>query len=92
MRSGGSGPNKPLIVLISFRSRSGADHPLEFLAWCLSVLFYRRASRFIEFQTKVAHTCFCFVRIKMPLFMCCFARSPVRFCEFSFTDLICPGN
>ena len=29
-----------------------------------------RASRFIEFQTKVAHFCFCLVRIKMPLLMC----------------------
>ena len=30
------------------------------------ISFYRRASRFVVFQTKVAHLCFCLVRIKMP--------------------------
>ena len=43
------------LVPISFRSRSDlaldADHALDFL----SILFYRRVSRFVVFQTNVAH-------------------------------------
>ena len=31
------------------------------------ISFYRRVSRFVVFPTKVAHSCFCLVRIKMPL-------------------------
>ena len=43
------------LVLISFRSRSGADHSLDFLGWKFPNSFYRSASRFKVFQTKVAH-------------------------------------
>ena len=31
------------------------------------ISFYRRAPRFVVFQTKVAHLCFCLVRKKMSL-------------------------
>ena len=45
----------------SFWSRVlDAEHSLDFYP-------YRRASRFVAFQTKVAHLCFCLVRVKMPL-------------------------
>ena len=37
-----------------------ADHALDFYP----ISFYRRVSRFVVFQTKVAHLCFCHVRIK----------------------------
>ena len=40
----------------------------------------RNASRFIEFQTKVAHFCFCLVRIKMPLITALWCR-----CFFFFS-------
>ena len=49
---------QPMPIGISFRSRSGADHSLDFLGWSFPISFYRRASRFIEFSTKVAHFCF----------------------------------
>ena len=58
-------------IRISFRSRSDpvldADHALDVF---YPILFYRRASRFVAFQTKVARLCFCLVRIKMPLLIC----------------------
>ena len=48
-------------IRISFRSRSDlvldADHALDFYP----TSFYRRTSRFIVFQTKVAPECSCFV-------------------------------
>ena len=51
-------------IRISFWSRSDlvldADHDLDFLAY----LVYRRVSRFVAFQRKVAHLCLCLVRIK----------------------------
>ena len=50
----------------SFRSRSDlvldADHALDFVFYPIS--FCRPVSRFVVFQTKVAHSCFCLVRIK----------------------------
>ena len=52
------------LVPISFWSRSGCWPCLEFV---YPISFYRRASRFVVFQTKVAHLCFCLVRIQMPL-------------------------
>ena len=36
------------------------------------ISFYRRASRFVVFQTKMAHLCFCLGRIKLPLLMSVF--------------------
>ena len=55
-------------IRISFRSRSDlvldADHALEFLE---PISFYKCASRFVVFQTKMAHFSFCLVRIKMSL-------------------------
>ena len=59
-------PSWPQImqIHISCRSRSDlvldADNALDFI----SISFCRRASRFIVFQTKVAHLCFCLVRKK----------------------------
>ena len=47
-----------------------ADHCLDFLGLAIPVSFYRRVSRFVEFQTKMAHFWFCLVRIKMPLLIC----------------------
>ena len=35
--------------------------------------FYRRASRFVVFQTKVEHSCFCLVRKQMPLLIYIYA-------------------
>ena len=41
--------------------------PKEMLVVCyLAISLYRRASRFVAFQTKVAHYCFCLLRINMP--------------------------
>ena len=61
-------------IRISFRSRSDlvldADHALDF---CYPVAFYKRVSR-LALQAKVAHLCFCLVRIKM-LLLTCFFRS-----------------
>ena len=55
-------------IHISFRSRSDlvldADHSLDFF---YPISFCRRASRFVAFQTKVAHLCSCLVRLEMPL-------------------------
>ena len=63
-------------VRISFRSHSDlvldADHALDLL----SVSLCRRVSRFVAFQTRVAHLCFCLVRIKMPLLRCLFIFLP----------------
>ena len=51
-----------------------ADHVLDLLSY----LVLQRVSRFVVFQTKVAHLCFCLVRIKMRLLTCFFARGGVR--------------
>ena len=40
------------------------------MPWILIYLIYMRVSRFVVFQTKVGHLCFCLVRIKMPLLIC----------------------
>ena len=62
-------PSWPQImqIRISFRSRSNlaldADNALDFSP----ISFYRRVSRFVAFQTKVEHLCFCLVRTKVPL-------------------------
>ena len=59
-------PSRPQImqILISFQSRRDlvldADHALDFCP----ISFYRRASRFVAFQTKVAHLCFCLAHEK----------------------------
>ena len=59
------------LVPISFWSRSGCWPCLGFF---YVISFYRRISRFVVFQTKLARLCFCRVRIKLPLLMC-FCRS-----------------
>ena len=60
------------LVPISFWSRSGC---WPFLGLFILFLFYRHASRFVVFQTKVTHSCFCLVRIKMPSLTCFWQRS-----------------
>ena len=58
-------------ICISFRSSCDLvlddDHAFVFLG---PISFYRRVSRFVVFQTKVARLCFRLVRIKMTLLMC----------------------
>ena len=56
----------PLMALNYADLSLDADHSLDFLFY----LIYKRASRFVVFQTKVVRSCFCLVRIKMPLLIC----------------------
>ena len=39
------------------------------MLWIFPISFNRRVSLFVVFQTKVAHPCFCLVRINMPLLL-----------------------
>ena len=55
------------LVPISFWSRSGCWPCLGIIILSDPISFYRRVSRFVVFQAKMAHLCFCLVRIKMPL-------------------------
>ena len=57
-------PSWPQImqIRISFRSRS--DLVLAWLSFSNSISFCRRISHFPVFQRKLAHLCFCLVRIK----------------------------
>ena len=55
----------PYLVLVSFWSHSGIW--MLTMPWIFHpISFCSRASRFVVFQTKVAHLCFCLVHIKMP--------------------------
>ena len=65
------------LVRISFRSRSGADHSLHFLGWWFPISFTGVHLVLKEFQIKVAHFCFCHVRMEMPLLMY-FQRRNIR--------------
>ena len=73
-------------ISISFQSRSDlvldADHALDFL----SNLVLQVCISFVAFQIKVAHLCFCLVRIQMPLLSSGWRRRGVEFKGGSLHD------